>query len=195
MLRMTTTKAYDYLNRLTGISSAAGGSNVAVFKNEHPTPTIALAVPGKKRFGAGTASRQRTLLMRRKARLRHTEHPSTMPASECCPGQPRAWLRELVSSQHAQFAFCQGCDCLSYVDFRIGRQRLGCQSNPSAAHGRQDIRCQTPYAAWDTAGRPEPNGQRISEMLGQRFDRKLQRRSVERPVGNRAEQVTAESKD
>ncbi len=30
-LRMTTTKNYDLLNRLTGISSAAGGSNVAVF--------------------------------------------------------------------------------------------------------------------------------------------------------------------
>ncbi|MCO5053102.1 MAG: RHS repeat-associated core domain-containing protein [Verrucomicrobiae bacterium] len=30
-LRMTTTKSYDYLNRLTGNTSAAGGSNVAVF--------------------------------------------------------------------------------------------------------------------------------------------------------------------
>ncbi len=30
-LRMTVTKSYDYLNRLTAIASAAGGSNVAVF--------------------------------------------------------------------------------------------------------------------------------------------------------------------
>ena len=30
-LRMTTTKSYDYLNRLTGISSSSGGSDVAVF--------------------------------------------------------------------------------------------------------------------------------------------------------------------
>jgi YD repeat-containing protein len=30
-LRMTVAKNYDYLNRLTGITSAAGGSNVVVF--------------------------------------------------------------------------------------------------------------------------------------------------------------------
>jgi hypothetical protein len=30
-LRMTTSKSYDYLNRLTAITSAAGGSNVVVF--------------------------------------------------------------------------------------------------------------------------------------------------------------------
>ena len=28
---------------------------------------------------------------------------------------------------------------------------MGCQSNATAARGRQDIRCQTPHAAWDTA--------------------------------------------
>ena len=30
-----------------------------------------------------------------------TEHPSTMPASECCPGSPGAWFRESFSPQHA----------------------------------------------------------------------------------------------
>jgi hypothetical protein len=28
---------------------------------------------------------------------------------------PRGWFREFVSSQHAQFAFNNDCDCLSYV--------------------------------------------------------------------------------
>ena len=54
----------------------------------------------------------------RKACLRPTEHPNAMPASERCPGSPRAGLYECVSPQPAQFAFGNGCDRLSYVGGR-----------------------------------------------------------------------------
>jgi hypothetical protein len=46
----------------------------------------------QRRLNAGTASRLRTLLMRRKARLPHTQHPNALPASWRCPGQPGAWF-------------------------------------------------------------------------------------------------------
>jgi RHS repeat-associated protein len=43
-LRMTTTKSYDYLNRLTAVSSAAGGSNVAVFNYANNTANQRTAI-------------------------------------------------------------------------------------------------------------------------------------------------------
>jgi hypothetical protein len=58
---------------------------------------------------------------RSKAHLPLTKHPNSLPTSNCCPGQPRAWFSESISSQHARFAFGNGCDCPSYVRDRILR--------------------------------------------------------------------------
>jgi hypothetical protein len=52
---------------------------------------------------------------RRKARLRHTEHPNALPTSWHCPSQPRTWFGESFSIQHARFALGQGCDRSNYV--------------------------------------------------------------------------------
>ena len=46
-------------------------------------------MPVKNILAHRTASRLRTFV---KASPTSTEHPSTLRASECCPGQPRAWL-------------------------------------------------------------------------------------------------------
>jgi hypothetical protein len=49
-------------------------------KFELATPTIARAVPGKKRWCGFSATNNE------KARLHPTEHPNPMPTSEGCPG-------------------------------------------------------------------------------------------------------------
>ena len=42
---MTTTKSYDFLNRLSAMTSAAGGSNVVVFNYANNTPNQRTVVP------------------------------------------------------------------------------------------------------------------------------------------------------
>lgn len=69
-------------------------------------------------FGIGAASRLANPRMRGKISLHHTEHPGPMPASEGCPGQPRPWISEPVSSQHGQFVFSEECDCVNDVDLQ-----------------------------------------------------------------------------
>jgi hypothetical protein len=54
-----------------------------------------------------------------KARLHQTEHPSALPASWRCPGQPSVVLEFFTLA--TRFAFGEGCDHSSYVGFRIGK--------------------------------------------------------------------------
>jgi hypothetical protein len=41
--------------------------------------------------------------------------PMPCPPRGTVPVKTGAWFYELVSSQHARFAFGEGCDCASYV--------------------------------------------------------------------------------
>jgi hypothetical protein len=52
---------------------------------------------------------------KREDRLHQTEHPNALPTSWHCPSQPRTWFGESLSTQHAGFAFGQGCDRSNYV--------------------------------------------------------------------------------
>lgn len=41
--------------------------------------------------------------------------PMPCPPRGTVPVNAGAWFREPIASQHARFAFGQGCDCASYV--------------------------------------------------------------------------------
>ena len=45
--------------------------------------------------------------------------PMPCPPRGTVPDNTRAWFCEFISTQHAQFAFGQGCDCPSYVAERM----------------------------------------------------------------------------
>jgi len=44
-----------------------------------------------------------------------TEQPNALPASEHCPGQPRARFCGCLSTQHARIVLGNGCDRPRYV--------------------------------------------------------------------------------
>ncbi len=92
------------------ISAGAGEASQARHKS----------VPHKRHSPCELWSRLRTLCSKGKLIYITLNIPAPCPPRSVVPVNSRAWFGEFVSSQHARFAFGQGCDCPSYVNGHDG---------------------------------------------------------------------------
>jgi hypothetical protein len=89
------------------------------------------------RISAGAASRLQTLCSKGKLIYITLNIPAPCPPRSVVPANSRAWFGEFVSSQHAQFAFDQGCESSSYVAGMIGECFINYQASCASGNALQ----------------------------------------------------------
>ena len=102
--------AYDAAARLTNrVFQNSSGTSLATnqftYKVELDTPTNAPGMPREFDGALGQLLGYERFSKRSQDHLRQAKHPSTMPASECCPGQRKnvVWRVYFISARSVRF--------------------------------------------------------------------------------------------